>query len=212
MLAFFLFLSRLEDESGETEVSISKISKHRYEKLLSEGGFERKTVHLDTPSDPLVIPAFQWTPDADEPTQYREYLAWLERYFPPREDLQYYNGSNSPELLTTANATPRFRLKGTTDVAVVEKMYVASDNVSSGIRVAIKLKKTPAGKHVMQAVTELLCATAKSNFTVVVVLTDLGEYFQFFWLRAREVYLRLEARTPQGGGRAEEPARFAPDA
>lgn len=70
---------------------------------------------------------------------------------------------------------------------IVEKAYVASDNVLSGIQVAIKLKKTPAGKHVMQAVPKLFCTTTKSNFTIVVVLTNLREYFQVFWLCERSI-------------------------
>jgi len=187
--------AHIEDDSNKTEVTISKISKLRFHKLLEEGGLKITNFQLDVPLDDQAIPAFKWNPRADEPTQSSEYLTWLELHFPLREGLQYYNGSDSPELLTTMNASAQFRFKGTTDIAVVEKTYVASSTVSSGVRVAIELKKTPGGKHVMQAVTELLCATAKSNFPVVVLLTDLGDVFRFFWIHEKSILdWKLERR------------------
>ena len=51
----------------------------------------------------------------------------------------------------------------------------------------IELKKIGREKHRMQAVTELICAAAKSNFAVVVLLTDLGDYFRFFWLHGKSI-------------------------
>ena len=175
------FLAQHEDTS-QTEVSISRITRDKYDRLLQENGYQRKTIVFDVALDGSQdIPAFQWT-KSDEFSQSKEYLDWLKLHVQLPEDMQYYPSFADPDLLTTSCASAQYLLKGTIDVAVVSKIYVDSWNTPSGIRVAIELKKNAAPEHVMQAVTQLLSATAKSNFKVVVLLTDLKDHFQFFWL------------------------------
>ena len=128
-LPLSFFLAQLENASTRTEVTISKITKARFNSILEEHGFQTMTHDFDMPLDASGsqdsdIPAFQWKVEIDEPGQSQEYLAWLKQHIPLPEHLQYYLSSDAPDLLTTNHATTVFRLKGTTDVAVVSKACV----------------------------------------------------------------------------------------
>lgn len=66
---------------------------------------------------------------------------------------------------------------------IVEKAYVKDLNIVGGVRVGIEKKKVVATEDCIQAVMQLIAAGIYSNYPVVVLLTDLGGHWQFFWFQ-----------------------------
>lgn len=67
-------------------------------------------------------------------------------------------------------------------MAVVDKSHIKSSNIVGGIRVGIELKKKIKRADHMQAITKLMLTSLYSKYPVVMLLTDLREHWQFFWL------------------------------
>jgi hypothetical protein len=178
----FLTLTTLDlRDDKRTELSISRITKGQFEQLLAEHGLKRATVECLPSEDVQDIPVFHWTAQT-ESAQSAEYIHWLSKTIPLPDNLEYYCTSRETDFLTTTCASVRYTLKGTLDAAVVSRAYVRSYNAAAGIRVGIELKKKVAQKDSMQAIAELLSASALSNYRVAVLLTDLNDFWQFFWL------------------------------
>ena len=55
------------------------------------------------------------------------------------------------------------------------------------MRVGIELKKHITPRDVMKAVAELVSAAAIAKFPVAILLADLNDYWQFFWLTKKEI-------------------------
>ena len=78
-------------------------------------------------------------------------------------------------------------IKGTLDIAVVDKSHIKSRNIVAGIRVGIELKKKIQTADTMQVITELIVASLYSKYPAVMLLTDLREDWHFFWLEVGQV-------------------------
>ena len=73
-------------------------------------------------------------------------------------------------------------LKGTTDIIIFPKKYEDNINLRGGIQIMIELKnKKPSEADRRQAVLQLITASFCSNYPVVVILTNLNEFWQFIW-------------------------------
>lgn len=103
--------------------------------------------------------------------------------------------SSKPNFLSTNLASSRYQLKGTLDIIIVDKVYVEDFSTAAGVYIGMKVKKTVTEKDCIQAIIELLAADIFSNFPVVMVLTDLKQYWQFFWFsRGNVVSCRLDLK------------------
>jgi len=138
-------------------------------------------VEFDMTSTTKRVSSFVWT-DKKEDAHAQEYLTWLEGCINLPSGVNFHITSNKANLLSTTIASSQFNITGTLDVAIVDRKYVRSRNTAGGIRVGLELKKTVEESNVMQAIVELIVASIYSEYSVVMVLTDLGEDWQFFWL------------------------------
>lgn len=140
------------------------------------------------PTGKAAVP-FVWG-EEPESVQMVQCVDWFKKYisFPEGitvEDVSrntlFFN-SHFPSARNNAN----FRLTGTTDLIFVPQIYVDTQNLTSGVLVAVELQKNVKG-GVNQAVLELLAASQVSNFPVVVLLTNLNMNWHFFWLGKNNV-------------------------
>ena len=76
----------------------------------------------------------------------------------------------------------KYHFKGTTDITIVESVYMNCKDIRGGIRMAMELKKEISEIHIRQAVLELIAANSVSNYPVVIVLTDLRHQWLFYWI------------------------------
>jgi hypothetical protein len=70
-------------------------------------------------------------------------------------------------------------------MAIVDKRYVQKGGafIASGLLVGIEVKKMVDSKHHMQPIIELLLANVVSQYPVIMLLTDLGSNWTYFWLQ-----------------------------
>lgn len=128
-----------------------------------------------TPTPKSVQP-FVWNNSKEEAHSSR-YLQWLNDSVTLPEDVQVYHSSSLPFTSSSAST-----LRGTFDVAFVDKACVLDANDRTGIRVVVKLKKEIVNADSIQAIAELLAENILSQHPVVTVLTDLSDIWKFFWL------------------------------
>lgn len=103
--------------------------------------------------------------------------------------------SYKPNFLSTDLVSSRYPLKGTLDGIIVDKAYVEDSNTTAGVRIGIEMKKTATEKDCIQAIIELLATEIFSDIPVVMVPTNLKQYWQFFWFsRGNVVSCKLDLR------------------
>jgi hypothetical protein len=87
--------------------------------------------------------------------------------------------------LSVSDKRLQFDIRGTTDVAVVHKGYIAAREESQGVLAVIELKKECSAKATRQTIAQLIAADLISRYSPLAVLTDLREEWHFYWLEAR---------------------------
>ncbi|RUS13953.1 hypothetical protein BC937DRAFT_94551 [Endogone sp. FLAS-F59071] len=147
--------------------------------ILDHYAFLRGTVAFPVTPTPKSIQPFVWN-NSKEDAQTSCYLQWLNDHVTLSEDVQVYHNSSLP--LTTSSVSKLSTLRGTFNVAFVNKACVLDANVRAGIRVVMKLKKKVVDADSVQAIAELLAENILSQHPVVTVLTDLRDIWRFFWL------------------------------
>ena len=83
----------------------------------------------------------------------------------------------------STNAFP-FPVNGTTDIAITETRAISCGFPASSIVMVFELKKEIQQHHAGRTALRHAAADLHSNFTVVSVLTDLNDCWQFFWFEA----------------------------
>ena len=97
----------------------------------------------------------------------------------------------------------KYVLKGTTDVVIVQNAYIRPRNILGGMQVVVELRKKGDDQDARQATLELISANVFANYAVVVLLTDLKEYWHFLWL-AKETYIKGIVPGLRSGGALRE--------
>ena len=88
-----------------------------------------------------VVP-FHWDEGKPENQQCDEYMSHLALIINLPETMEWYNAQNEKNFLTILyNDLLPFGIRGTTDVAIIDKTYIRDNIHSSGIRLVIELKK-----------------------------------------------------------------------
>jgi hypothetical protein len=106
-------------------------------------------------------------------------LAWLEA------------GSKSGSLLDTKGYEELLHyssISGNTDAAIVTRASMECLVPKEGLCILFELKKEVKPNNVYQAACQLVLANLASNFNPVVILTDLAEHWQLFWLDESTVW------------------------
>jgi hypothetical protein len=91
--------------------------------------------------------------------------------------------SNDPTLLSSTLVSTQYKLNGTLDMAIVDNGYAKTGYIAGGLLVGIEVKKKVETKHDMQTIVELLLANVVSQYPVIMLLTDLGSNWRYFWLQ-----------------------------
>jgi hypothetical protein len=171
----------------KTTVSISRMTQKHFTALLDEHGLRRDTVEFSVTPTTKPIQSFTWG-DKKEDAHAQGYLGWLKSNINLPSDVEFSTASSNTILLSTTVASSLMNLSGTLDVAIVDSKNVKSGNFIGGIRVGIELKKMVKNDNAMQVIAELITANVGSvRYPVVMLLTDLGKHWQFFWLQTKKV-------------------------
>jgi len=169
----------------KTTVSISRMTQKQITALLGEHGLRLKTVKFNVTPTTKPIQPFIWGDKKEDAYAQgaQGYLNWLNSNIDLPDDAQFYIASSKTNLLSTTLACSQFNISGTLDTAIVDRINVESRNIAGGIRVGLEHKKQVMESDISQAIVELITANLCSIYPVVMVLTDLGERWQFFWLQ-----------------------------
>ncbi|RPB23234.1 hypothetical protein L211DRAFT_279841 [Terfezia boudieri ATCC MYA-4762] len=157
-----------------------------------------KRIHVQFEVVPAnrTVEGFNWSPEK-EGAQMDECLAWLRTNITLPEGTQFHSVANNSSFLnyTFGEGGSKYVLKGTTDVVILQNVYIRSRNILGGMQVIVELKKQVGDQDTRQVTLELISANVFSNYGVVVLLTDLNEYWHFLWLtketRIEEIVLGL---------------------
>jgi hypothetical protein len=177
-----------ERERKERSVAFSDMKTEDHERL--EGARLSSGVRLVPVAAPqgeecLLAPVhgYPWT-DQTEAQQTPACMSWLQSVVKLPRDKVFVDVRKQADLLNVSTASAPwlpFSLKGTSDVAIVDRPCVAGRVVSRGLLVLFELKKAVRTHDVQQALAQLIAADVHSRFAVVAVLTDLNEEWHFFW-------------------------------
>ncbi|KAF8419754.1 hypothetical protein EV426DRAFT_644762 [Tirmania nivea] len=168
-----------------TEIAMTEVTSTQYHSFLSYLCLNRITVEFEVlPVDEEIV-GFDWSSDKED-AQMEKCLNWLNTHIslPQKENMQFHYVANNTSLLnyTFGEGNSQYLLTGTTAVAVLPARYIRAHNIAGGIQVAIELRGQIDESSCKQAVLQLLAASALSNYPVMVLLTDLREYWHFLWL------------------------------
>ncbi|KAF9144965.1 hypothetical protein BGX21_005992, partial [Mortierella sp. AD011] len=137
------------------ELSISRVSAGQFAKILKEHGIQRKSLECCAPFTTKDVDPFIWSSSAKEDSHADGYTRWLNHNIELPSDVQFYCAPSKKDLLTTSMASSRYKLKGTTDMAIVNKTNVRDANYAAGFQVCIEGKKQVQDKDSIQAILEL---------------------------------------------------------
>jgi hypothetical protein len=171
----------LQNET-KASISISRVTQAQYDSILTELNLERKLMRIEVSPKEDVVP-FVWG-DKKEDAQSAEYMKWLKANvtIPTTATLHKMSNNNNSTLLSSTSVSTQYKLNGTLDMAIVDNGYAQTGYILGGLLVGIEVKKTVKTKDDMQTVLELLLANVVSQYPVIMLLTDLGSNWRYFWL------------------------------
>ncbi|GBB85079.1 hypothetical protein RclHR1_11650006 [Rhizophagus clarus] len=141
---------------------------------------------------PTVTP-FIWDKKLNENKQYKEYKDHLSKLLHLPSTMEWYHAKDNQQFLTvTDSAWLPFSIKGTSDLAILNFNYSRTKGQEAkGARILFELKKdgTIGAQERYQAQVELILANHWSKYFVLVVLTDLVDYWEFMWENGNEIYI-----------------------
>ncbi|RUP47903.1 hypothetical protein BC936DRAFT_145196 [Jimgerdemannia flammicorona] len=177
-------LEELEDmnDSKKTLISISDISQLLFMELMESCGIVRRSIKPVVVASSKKVAAFSWRANPKEGPQSKSYLKWLEDNITLPKNVKFYNAASDVNLLFTTSLSTRYNFNGTTDTVIVPEENIVCKNVAGGLLVGMELKSYITPKGIIQAIVKLLVANIHSVHAVVMILTDLGSKWQFFWL------------------------------
>ena len=182
---------RIEDlKKEQKDVSISKVTTEDWERIKEHADLKTSSLNfkIQFVVERDVVP-FYWDEGKPENQQCDEYMSHLASIINLPETMEWYNAQNEKNFLTVLyNDLLPFGIRGTTDVAIIDKTYIRDNIHSSGIRLVMELKKKVIKSNIYQAAVELIVADLHSNFNIMAVITDLNDRWEFFWLKARKIH------------------------
>jgi len=178
-------------ESDQTSEAISEYPVEKYQRLFEE--LQLSLLVVQAPDDAPQIGSgnmslFKWD-ERTEPQQIEDCLSFLKDHLKiPRccvlraiDKWVGFLSVHSKSLGTTVG------IRGTSDLAVLDRGFDSALTPRAGIIVLLELKKDPQPKDVRQAHLELIAACRISQFRAVVVLTDLRESWRFYWIKDKDL-------------------------
>ena len=186
-----------DDHSSE---AISHYSVEKYRRLLGQLKLDPMVVDWKLPeTQSKKVKAFKWN-DETEPKQ----ISMCEKFIgdnimlPSSCILQSVDKKS--HFLDTAAKTmgTSVGIRGTSDLAILDKKLHEQGFSRSAIRLLVELKKSPTDQDVQQAVLQLISASIISCYPPVVLLTDLGFDWRFYSLFESEICI-MQIQSPSDG-------------
>ena len=171
----------MRDDKKET-IAIPRITQTAYNSFLDEIGLERRVVEIDVPPTNKHIYPFVWG-DREEDAHASEYMKWITENVTIPNYATLYNASKDCNFLSSTSASTKLNFKGTLDLAIVAAKYEESDYSAGGVFMGIEVKKYVERRNDMQAVVELVLADIPSEYPVIMLLTNLGSVWRYFWFQ-----------------------------
>ena len=163
------------------------------------GKLKLKEIGAEWPNKPTGlanVDGFWWESSADDSPENRQaYIKYLTTNIALPQTHGLIDAHSEKNLLTVDSLDDDdfLKIKGTTDVAIMENCNIQSESLRNNIEILFELKKPPnldqdGGKdHTPQIVGEHLAASfLNGDHPVVSVLTDLNNNWTFYWFAKRE--------------------------
>ncbi|KAF8419762.1 hypothetical protein EV426DRAFT_576851 [Tirmania nivea] len=180
--------ANISSDDKQLEIFLSRVTTNAYKRFLAELDLHTMKATPEIVPFFMDVPEFKWDPDETEPAHHSKYMKWLSDYIDIPEDWQFYNASAENDLLDTTLTDRTLILKGTTDVVIADSDYVKLFDTASGVRVAIGMKRVVQQNDHRQAILQLVAANCHSNYPVLVLLTDLGKTWHFYWMTLHGIH------------------------
>jgi hypothetical protein len=187
------------DTDRSTE-AISKYPSGKFQQLCTDLHLTPLDVSapVDQENSNEEVSPFVWG-DRSEPKHMEACLRHLEKYLHINGDCVLKSVDNRSDFLSVNAQTlgSAVGIQGTSDIALLDEKLATQDVPRAGILVLFELKKKAEEKDVRQAQLQLIAACKISNFRPVVVLTDLGLYWRFYWLKERNICMMIMSSASQ---------------
>jgi hypothetical protein len=178
---------------------VSNVPLEDYQQLLDDLTIRIKTAKWDSvPSDDHegCDQFFKWLPGAENSPANREaYMKYLET-FPWPEDCGIVDGFSQRLLSRTIFD---YSFKGTIDVALASAANIREQTLFHNILLGIEIKKPSAiDEDDHHAIIQHLCASHQNwNTGVLTLLTDLNDFWCFFWFGRRRCIFKCRTNASQ---------------
>eukprot|EP00891_Asterochloris_glomerata_P001814 jgi/Astpho2/1814/fgenesh1_pg.00037_%23_16_t len=174
-----------EDRESNKTVRVSDVNSEVWNIIQGNAKLELDVFNGTISVTPRQVPAFDWD-ERLEKTQADRYMPHLNKLMQVRDrSYRLMDANHHPQLLMDGahQVELGYKFRGTTDVAVVDKVAYQAEEYKHGLRLLFELKKKPDAAATAQAKISLLLANIHSaKLKPVVVLTDLREDYRFYWL------------------------------
>mmetsp|Transcript_28982 Transcript_28982/g.63939 ORF Transcript_28982/g.63939 Transcript_28982/m.63939 type:complete len:335 (+) Transcript_28982:257-1261(+) len=184
-------IKRAKREGSEGgSISISRVGTKHWALIQKTAKVKTKLCALaditaEAPSAPLPEP-FEWHKEVADNKQSDRYIPHLEELFPLPDSLAWLKCGDNQEHLFDIQEPGMLHydtIRGNTDMAIVSTVYKKFQAYSDGLHILFELKKQPDAQAHYQAMCQLLLANyCCSERKPVVVLTDLNDKWQLYWM------------------------------
>ena len=166
-------------------VSMSKCPKGKYDIIIQDMGLGLELVHAPDDIQGEITQAFQWEPSLTEQKQLLPCLNYLQTNILIPQDCKWKIVDTQQGFLSVPIecSGSRYNLNGTSDIGIIDSEFDDQLLPRAGILVLFELKKRLATEHVQQAHLELIAASRLSQLQPVVVLTDLKDAWNMYWIQ-----------------------------
>ncbi|RUS25423.1 hypothetical protein BC938DRAFT_472198, partial [Jimgerdemannia flammicorona] len=164
---------------ARSTVAISKLDDRKLTDLLDYFSLVRTSVKISILPISTRVEPFEWT-GRNEDQHKDQYEQFLRKRinFPTQNTYSWYNPGPMKEYYNVENGLP-FPLKGTMDMSIVDKNYIATYNTRGGTIAGFEMKKIIEASHIPQAIGELLMANLFSNYAAIAIIEyTLGATFK----------------------------------
>jgi len=178
-------------DHDDTSEAISQYPVEKYECLLQELQLSLLVVEApdEAPQSGSGSTSLYTWDERTEPQQSEDCISFLKGHlkFPCSCVLRAID-KRADFLSVHANALgTTMGLKGTSDLAVLDRAFVTALALRAGIILLFKLKKDIQERDARQAQLQTISGNRVSQFCPVVVLTDLRESWRFYWIKDKDL-------------------------
>jgi len=203
-------IERLETEQKMIKAEIKKnksliLSKIGLTEMQEITAFPKLEINVidwepnqDTVSTVTSPEPFTWDKKLNENKQHEKYKDHLSKFLHLPSNMEWYHAKDNQQFLTVTDSPwLPFNIKGTSDLAILNSNYSkAKGQESKSARILFELKKdgTIGSQERYQAQVKLVLANHWSRYFVLVVLTDLVDYWELIWENSNEICIYFATR------------------